>query len=93
MLGNLDTENRRRIEKNLIDNHYRRLIDAGITGLSKDEFEDDLRYGLFNIIGIFIFAAPRLAPVLSTDQGKKRVAAICERFQTFVDWNVDELMV
>ncbi len=90
---NLDTENRRRIEKDLIDNHYRRLVDAGVTGLSKGEFEDDLRYGLFNIIGTFIFAAPRIAPMLSTDEGTKRVAAICKRFQIFVDWNVDELMV
>jgi len=92
ILSSLDTGTRRRIEKDLIGNHYRRLIDAGVTGLSKDEFEDDLRYGLFNMIKIFIFAAPRFAPMLSTDEGRKHVAAICERFQTFVDWNVDELM-
>ncbi len=69
------------------------MIDAGVTGLSKDEFEDDLRYGLFNMIKMFIFAAPRLAPMLSTDEDKKRYAAIFKRLQILVDWNVDELMV
>ena len=90
----LETESRRRYEKRLLTDYHDCLIDLGISGYSYDEFIVDARRAVLKNLRIIVnvLGSSIGDHLLATDDGRKRVVAVCSRLQTLIDWNCDEVI-
>ena len=90
-MRSLAVESRRAHENRLMTEYHADLMDRSVKGYSYDEFLTDVRLALLSKLAIdadgMVNWRERL---LSTDEGRKRIAAVCERTQMLVDWNCDE---
>ena len=86
--GCFRTAKRRQHERQLLSEYHEGLVDHGISGYSYDEFLTDFRVGLFRSLTNFVPGIVEMGTrVMSSEQGRERVAAMCERFETLVDWD------
>ncbi len=84
-------ESRRQHENQLMTEYHADLMDCSVKGYSYDEFLTDLRLALLShLAGIAYVIVILGETMLSTDDGRKRVAVMCERTQMLLDWNCDE---
>ena len=92
-MRSLAVESRRAHENRLMTEYHADLMDRSVKGYSYDEFLTDVRLALLSKLAIdadgMVNWRERL---LSTDEGRKRIAAVCERTQMLVDWNCDEVI-
>ena len=84
---------RRQHENQLITEYHADLMDRGVKGYSYDEFLTDVRLALLSHLALIANVMVNLSEkMLSTDNGRKALAAMCERTQMLVDWNCDEVI-
>ena len=90
---NFEVETRRSIERKLLNEYYDTLIDNGVRGYSRDEFEWDARLSVIPRyvmpVGAFSLFPQR---ALATPEGITRVSPIMKKLQILVDWNLEEVI-
>ena len=91
---NFGRKNRRQIEKTLLSNYHDQLVELGVRGYSHDEFVEDARSTLLRVISTVVIAsgAGNFAGMLESEAGLKMIVNICERLETLIDWNCDEVI-
>ena len=88
------TESRRRHEQRLLAEYHDSLINLGVSGYSFDEFiVDTRRAALKNLhIVVNVFGRNVGDAWFATEDGHRRVVAVCSRLQTLLDWNCEEVI-
>jgi hypothetical protein len=88
-----EVETRRSVERKLLDEYYETLIDGGVRGYSRDEFEWDAR---LSVIPRYVMrvAAFSLFPqkALETPEGIARISPFFKKLQILIDWNCEEVI-
>ena len=68
---NFGIESRRQNESQLMSSYHERLIDLGVGDYSFDEFMDDARLGLFNVVSTAVIASAGIGKMVESEAGKK----------------------
>jgi hypothetical protein len=93
LISSFAVSSRRAIERSLVDEYYEILVEGGVSDLSYAEFEDQIREALlgrmFYRIGGLALGGERMR---ETEEGRRNLAALCERMQMLIDWNCDEVI-
>jgi len=92
--GGLSTENRRDNEKALVSAYYERLQEGGISDYSRTELDLGLQLGALQGVMTSTIGTAKLdlGKLLESAEGRQAVEEGASRFQTLIDWNVDELV-
>ena len=88
-----DVETRRSIERKLLNEYYDTLIDNGVRGYSRDEFEWDARLSVIPkyVMRVDAFSiSPRT--ILDTPEGIARISPFLKKLQILIDWNCEEVI-
>ena len=89
----MSTETRRRFEKQLLADYYDYLVELGLRDYSLDQFMTDIRISALLLVRRIVGPLGNSGGnMLKTDDGRKRIASMCERAQTLIDWNCDEVI-
>lgn len=89
---NFGIDSRRHNESRLLAEYHSRLVDFGVSKYTFDEFMEDARWGLFVVVFTAVMASANISKMTETEAGRKRVAALVERLQIVIDWNIEELL-
>ncbi len=93
IMQSFEIETRRSVERKLLNEYYDTLIDNGVRGYSRDEFEWDTRLAViprFVIHTASFSLVERNTP--KAPEGNARVGNFMNKLQTLLDWNCEEVI-
>ncbi|MBN4064210.1 DUF1679 domain-containing protein [Dehalococcoides mccartyi] len=93
IMQSFEVETRRSVERQLLNEYYDTLIDNGVRGYSKDEFEWDARLA---VIPRFVISTASFSlferNTIKAPEGNAKHSNFMTKLQTLIDWNCEEVI-